>query len=149
MFSVYINNNFRAYICSDDYYIFTSQQKKRYKDCFKYIFMLKPKLLFIINYVNVCVKSDYPHKINNNILFRDGKIQEVNFPSHGRVCDNRIRHLNHMRSLIVLSTNVNNLPFWKFEFSKKCRYHDSSKWPWASGGYGSGWNYSPGRSRPL
>jgi hypothetical protein len=35
--------------------------------------MLKPKQLFIIIYVNVCVKRAYPHKTNNNILFRYGK----------------------------------------------------------------------------
>ena len=29
----------------------------------KYIFMLKAKQLFIIIYVNVCVKRVYPHKI--------------------------------------------------------------------------------------
>ena len=28
-----------------------------------------------------------------------------------RVCDDRIMHLNHLRSLIVLSIKVNNLPF--------------------------------------
>jgi hypothetical protein len=44
-----------------------------------YIFMLTPKLLFVIIYVNVCVKRAYPHKTNNNILFRHGKIQECQF----------------------------------------------------------------------
>ena len=39
--------------------------------------MLKPKQLFI--YVNVCVKHVYPHKTNNNILFRCGKIPESHF----------------------------------------------------------------------
>ena len=72
--------------------------------------MLKPKQLFIIIYVNVCVKRVYPYKTNNNILFRYGTCK-VNFPSHDRVCDDRIGHLNHLRSLIVLSTKVNNLPF--------------------------------------
>jgi hypothetical protein len=49
----------------------TSQQKKRYKNIsLKYMFMLKPKQLFIIIYFNVCVKRIYPHKANNNILFR-------------------------------------------------------------------------------
>ena len=47
---------------------------------FKYIFMLKPKQLFIIIYVNVCELHVYPHKAKNNILLRNGKIQEVNFP---------------------------------------------------------------------
>jgi hypothetical protein len=47
--------------------------------------MLKPKQLFIIIYANVCVKRVYPHKINNNILFRYGKIPESQFPSHDRV----------------------------------------------------------------
>jgi hypothetical protein len=56
--------------------IYTSQQKKRYKHFLKYIFMLKPKQLFIIIYVNVCEKRVYPHKTNNNILYRYGKIPE-------------------------------------------------------------------------
>jgi hypothetical protein len=38
--------------------------------------MLKPKELFIIIYVDVCVKRIYPYKTNNNILFRYGKIPE-------------------------------------------------------------------------
>jgi hypothetical protein len=37
------------------------------------------------------------------------------------VWDVRIKHLNHLRSLIVLSTKVNNLSFWKFEFSQERR----------------------------
>jgi hypothetical protein len=41
--------------------------------------MLKPKQLFIIIYVNVCVKCVYPHETNNNILFRIGKIPESQF----------------------------------------------------------------------
>ena len=52
---------------------------------------------------------------------------KVNFPSQYRVCDDRIRHLNHLQSLIVLSTNVNNLPFRKFEFSQERRCHGSVK----------------------
>jgi hypothetical protein len=40
--------------------------------------------------------------------------QKVNFPSHDRVCDYRIRNVNHLRAIIVLSTKVNNLSFWKF-----------------------------------
>jgi hypothetical protein len=93
-------------------YIYTSQQKKRYKYFFfRYIFMLKPKQLLIIIYVNVCVKRVYPHKANNNILFALRKLQKVNLQSHDGVCDDRIRHLNHLRSLIVQSTKVNNLPF--------------------------------------
>ena len=39
--------------------------------------MLKPQQLFIIIYVNVCVKRVYPRKTNNNILFRYGKISEI------------------------------------------------------------------------
>jgi hypothetical protein len=35
---------------------------------FKYIFMLKPKQLFIIIYVNVYVKRVYPHKTNNTMI---------------------------------------------------------------------------------
>ena len=41
--------------------------------------MLKPKQLFIIIYVNVCVKRIYPHKANNTIQFRYGKIPESQF----------------------------------------------------------------------
>ena len=73
--------------------------------------MLKPKQLFIIIYVNVCVKRVYPHKTNNNILVPSRKYQESQFPSHDRICDDRNRYLNHMRSLIVLSTKVSNLSF--------------------------------------
>ena len=47
--------------------------------------MLKPKQLFIIIYVNVCVKRVDPHKTNNNIMFLNGKIRKVNFPSHHRI----------------------------------------------------------------
>ena len=80
------------------YYILVNKRndtkiKKKY-------FVLKPKQV----YVNVCVKRVYPHKTNNNI-------RKENFPSHDRACDDRIRHLNNLRSLIVLSTKVNNLPF--------------------------------------
>ena len=39
--------------------------------------MQKPKQLFIIIYVNVCVKRVYLHKTNNNILFRYEKIPEI------------------------------------------------------------------------
>ena len=60
--------------------IYTSQQKKRYKDFLKYIIMLKPKqLLIIINVKYNCVKCVYPHKTNNNIMFRYGKIPESKF----------------------------------------------------------------------
>ena len=41
--------------------------------------MLKPKQVFINLYVNVCVERFYPHKANNNILFRYGKIPERKF----------------------------------------------------------------------
>ena len=70
--------------------------------------MLKPKQLLITIYVNVCVKRVYPHKTNNNILFRYGKFRKVNFLYNDRICDDRIRHLNHIWSLIVLSTKVSN-----------------------------------------
>jgi transposase len=40
------------------------------------------------------------------------KFRKVNFPSHRRVWDDRIRYSKNW-SLIVLSTKVNNLPFWK------------------------------------
>ena len=41
--------------------------------------MLKQKQLFIIIYVNVCVKRVYPHKENVNIMFRYEKIPESQF----------------------------------------------------------------------
>lgn len=41
--------------------------------------MLKPKQLFVIIYVNVCMKRVYPLKANNNILLRYGNIQESKF----------------------------------------------------------------------
>ena len=41
--------------------------------------MLKPNQLFIIIYVNICVKRSYPHKANNNTLYRYGKIPESQF----------------------------------------------------------------------
>ena len=41
--------------------------------------MLKPKQLFIIIYVNVCMKRVHPHRENNIILFRYGKIPESQF----------------------------------------------------------------------
>jgi len=62
----------------------------------KYIFMFKPKQLFIIIYVNAYVKRVSPRKTNNNILFRYGKI---------RVCDDRIRHSNHLRANINCVVN--------------------------------------------
>ena len=64
--------------------------------------MLKPKQLFIIIYVDVCMKRVYPYKTNNSILFRYGKIPE-----------------SQEFAMIELD------------------------------GYGSGWNDSPGRCRPL
>ena len=54
--------------------IYTCQQQRNDPNIFfKYIFMLKPKQLCIIIYVNDCMKRVYPHKANNNILFRSGK----------------------------------------------------------------------------
>ena len=79
--------------------------------------MLKPQQLFIIIYVNVCVKRVYPHKTNNSIMFLYAIISKSKLPSHDRVCDDRIRHLNDLRSLVVLSTKVTNFPFLKFDFS--------------------------------
>jgi transposase len=89
--------------------------------------MLKPKQLFIIIYVNVCMKHIYPHKTNDNILFHYGKIPESQFPSHDRVCDDRIRHLNHLRSLIVLLTKVNNLLFWTRTSMPQLRQNDCER----------------------
>ena len=45
----------------------------------KYIFVLKPKQLFIVIYVNVCVKRIYSHKSSNNTQFYYGKIPENQF----------------------------------------------------------------------
>ena len=74
--------------------------------------MLKPKQSFIIIYVNVCVKRVYPHKTNNNILFSYGKIPKSQFLRPMiEFANDRIGHLNHLRSLYVLPTKVNNLPF--------------------------------------
>ena len=98
--------------------------------------MLKPQQLFIIIYVNVCVKRVYPRKTKNNIMFRYGKISESKLPFHDRVCDDRIRHLNDLWSLIVLSTKVTNFPFIKLDFSQERRCHGSVKmtvserWVW-------------------
>ena len=73
--------------------------------------MLKPKQLCIIIYVNVYVKRVYPAKQTIASCSVTEKFPKVNFPSYDRVYDDRIRHLNHLQSLIVLSTNVNNLRF--------------------------------------
>ena len=43
------------------------------------MFMLKPKQMLMIIYVNVCVTRVYPHKANNNILFRYGQIPKSTF----------------------------------------------------------------------
>lgn len=64
------NTNFSIYHQNT----YTSQQRKRHKDVFKYVFMLKPYELFIVIYANDCVKRSYPHKTNNNIFFRDETI---------------------------------------------------------------------------
>ena len=53
--------------------IYTSQQKKRYKDFFERYFYAKTKKLFIIIYLNVCVNKQY------NILFPNGNIPESQF----------------------------------------------------------------------
>ena len=69
--------------------------------------MLKPKQLFIMIYVNNCVTRVYPHKKKTITSCSVAeKFRKVNFPSH-----DRIRHLNHLWSLIVPSTKVTNLPF--------------------------------------
>jgi hypothetical protein len=54
------------------------------------------------------------------------RFRKINIPSHDRVCDDRIRHLNHMRSLIVLSTKLNISPFRKFESSAVDCWLDSN-----------------------
>jgi hypothetical protein len=108
--------------------IYTSQQKKRYKDIFEIYFNAKTKII-VYYHLRQCV-----HKTNNRIPFRYGKIPESQFPSHDWIFDDRITHLNQLRSLIVLSSKVNNLPFWKFEFSQERDATTPSKWPWASVG---------------
>jgi transposase len=75
------------------------------------------------------------------------KFRNVNFPSNDRVCDDQIRHLNHLWYLIVMSTKVNNSPFWNFSQERRC--HGSVKMTWASGGHGSDWNDSSGRADHL
>ena len=115
--------------------IYTSQQKNQYKDFFKYIFMLNPKQLFIIIYVNVIWQTITSCSVTE-------KFRKVNLPSH-----DRIRHLNYMRSLTVLSTKVNNLPFWKFAFYQERRCHGSVKMTVSERGYGSSWIDSV--NRPL
>jgi hypothetical protein len=60
-------------------------------------------------------------------FFITEKCRKVSFLSHDRVCDDRIRHLNHLRSLIVLSTKVNILSFCKFDFAQERRCHGSVK----------------------
>ena len=74
--------------------------------------MLKPKQLFIIIYVNVFMKRVYPHKTNSSILFRYENIPESQFSVPWSSL--RFRNVNHLRAIIVLSTKVNNLSFWKF-----------------------------------
>ena len=69
--------------------------------------MLKPQQLFIIIYVNVCVKRVYPHTKKpptKTITSCSAKKtnMKVNFSSHDR---------DHLRSLIVLSTEVINFSF--------------------------------------
>ena len=110
--------------------IYTSQHKKRYKDIFE-IYVYAQTKTIVYYHLRQCV-----HKTNNKIPFVTEKFWKGNFPSHDWVFDDRIRHLNHLRSLIVLSSKVNNLPFWQFEFSQERRCHDSVKmtvnerWVW-------------------
>ena len=87
-------------------------------------------------YVNNCVTRVYPHKKKTITSCSVAeKFRKVNFPSH-----DRIRHLNHMWSLIVPSTKVTNLPFWKFEFSQERRLpqHDRER---GAGMVQTGMNY--------
>ena len=102
-----------------------SQQNKQCNIFFKYIFMLKPKQLFIIIYINVCVKRVYPHKTNNNILFRYGNILESQFSSHDRVYDDRIRNINHLGSLIVLQFAILNI--WIFTWTSMPRLRQNDR----------------------
>jgi hypothetical protein len=145
--------------CFCDEYILVNKRNDT-KIYFKYVFMLKPKQLFIIIYINVFEKCAYPHKTNNDILFRYAnrsitswlvyltarlaatilnatQVVYGQYPQYVSLdvvtshaichygichssylfvedesfCDYGIMHLNHQRSLIVLSTKVNNLPF--------------------------------------
>jgi hypothetical protein len=90
--SLYSKTNMEWLYCYDPFYVtcmtFTLFKMHVYilvnkrsdtKIFLKYIFMLKPKQLFIIIYINVCVKRVYLHKTNNSILFRYGKIVESQF----------------------------------------------------------------------
>jgi hypothetical protein len=78
--SVSYNSSLSRKIESPVSRVYPWKTKETIQRCFlKYIFMLRPKQLFIIMYVNVCVKRDYPHKSNNNILFRYAKIPESQF----------------------------------------------------------------------
>jgi hypothetical protein len=44
--------------------------------------------------------------------------RKINFPSHDRVCDYRVRHFS---PVVINCKQVNNLSFWKFEFSQERR----------------------------
>jgi hypothetical protein len=64
-------------------------------------------------------------------LWTTRNLISIKTKSHDRFCDDWIRHLNHLRPLIV-----DNLPFWKLEFSQERRCHGSVKmivselWVW-------------------
>jgi hypothetical protein len=122
--------------------LYTSQQKKRYKHFFKYIFMLKPKQLFIIIYVNVCVKCVYPHETNNNILFRIGKIPESKFS----IPWSSLRWSNYtLKSPAVINCAINK---GKQFAILKIRIFTRTSMPRLRQN-ASGWNDSPGRCKPL
>ena len=117
------------------YLKYTSQQKKRYKYFFEISFHVKTKTIFFLSFTSMFAWNAFiltKQTITSYSVTE--KSRKVNF--HDRVCDDRIRHLNHLWSLIVLSTKVNNLPFWKFEFSQERRCHGSVKmtvsdrWVW-------------------
>ena len=58
---------------------YTSQLKKRYKDLFLIYFCVKTKTI-VYYHLRQCLRERvYPHKANNNILFRYGKIPESQF----------------------------------------------------------------------
>jgi hypothetical protein len=101
-------------------------------------------------YVIVCfvrINAFLP-KIDVNDDKQYGCFESFPFRQHVVIFVRQITWLNHLRLLIVLSTKVINLPFWKLAFSQERRATVPSKWPWASGGYGSGWNDSPCPVRP-
>ena len=114
-------------VCKVTFYNIPVNKRNDIKIFLIYIFILIPKQLFINIYVNVFVKCVYLTKQTITSCFVTEKFWKINFPSPARVCDDRNRQLNHLRSLSVLSARVNNLSFWKFEFSQERQCHGAVK----------------------